>query len=314
MAKFRERGARGGAAPDQGTEHTGPVEPKKREPAKDFFKDLVFVLVAFFFLNSFVLASFEVPTGSMENEIMAGDFLFVNKFLYGGSTPRVIPFTNIRVPWFRVPAFRDVERGDIIVFEFPGYRDELSPAEFQFYLKRAVGVAGDTVEIVNRVVRVNGKDAPIPRNILFDNMRVKEPGSAQPGIFPPGAPYNEDNWGPVVVPRRGMVVPLTPETLPRWQTFIAREGHRAQSGPGGTILLDGRPADSYTVERNYIFGMGDHRDNSLDGRFWGFIPEENIIGTPMVVYWSWDPNIRFFGDPLGKILTIRPGRLGTLVR
>ena len=86
----------------------------KREPVKDFFKDVVFVLVAFFFLNSFVLASFEVPTGSMENEIMAGDFLFVNKFLYGGTTPRNIPFTNVRLPWFRVPAIRSVERGDVI--------------------------------------------------------------------------------------------------------------------------------------------------------------------------------------------------------
>jgi signal peptidase I len=68
----------------------------QKQPVKDFFKDVVFVLVAFFFLNSFVLASFEVPTGSMENEIMAGDFLFVNKFLYGGTTPRTIPFTNVR--------------------------------------------------------------------------------------------------------------------------------------------------------------------------------------------------------------------------
>src|SRR3972149_7226902 len=99
---------------------TGKQEEQKKEPVKDFFKDMVFVLVAFFFLNSFVLASFEVPTGSMENEIMAGDFLFVNKFLYGGTTPRTIPFTNIRLSWFRIPAFESVERGDVIVFEFPG--------------------------------------------------------------------------------------------------------------------------------------------------------------------------------------------------
>lgn len=302
MAKLRDRET----ARDDGE--------AKREPGKDFLKDVVFVLVAFFFLNSFVLASFEVPTGSMENEIMAGDFLFVNKFLYGGSTPRTVPFTNTRIPWFRVPGFRDVERGDVIVFEFPGYRDEVQPEEFQFYLKRAIGLAGDTVEIVNRVVRVNGKDAPIPRNIRFDNMRVKERGAAQPGIFPPGSDFNEDNWGPVVVPAKGMTVPLTPETLPRWQTFIAREGHRVQWTAEGTVLLDGKPADAYVVERDYVFGMGDHRDNSLDGRFWGFIPEENIIGTPMVVYWSWDPGIRFFSDPLGKLLTIRPGRIGNLIR
>src|SRR5437867_10540874 len=136
------------------------IKPKdknegKKQSGKDFFKDLMFVLVSFFFLNSFVLASFEVPTGSMENEIMAGDFLFVNKFIYGGTTPRTIPFTNVRLRWIRVPGFRHVQHGDVIVFEFPGYRDDIVPQEFQFYLKRAIGLSGDTVQVVNRVVYVN---------------------------------------------------------------------------------------------------------------------------------------------------------------
>ena len=74
-----------------------PVVAPKGQSAKDFLKDIVFVLGAFLVLNSMVLAAFEVPTGSMENEIMAGDFLFVNKFIYGGSTPRTIPLTNIRI-------------------------------------------------------------------------------------------------------------------------------------------------------------------------------------------------------------------------
>src|SRR5512147_3070814 len=139
--------------------------PKKgKQSLRDFFKDLGWVLVAFFFLNSFVLASFEVPTGSMENEIMAGDFLFVNKFLYGGTTPRNIPFTNVRLPWFRVPAIRSVERGDVIVFEFPGQREELVSPECMFYLKRAVALSGDTVQIVDRALYVNGKPAPLPRH------------------------------------------------------------------------------------------------------------------------------------------------------
>jgi len=120
----------------------------QKHPLKDLVKDIVFVLVSFFFLNSFVLASFEVPTGSMENEIMAGDFLFVNKFLYGGTTPRTIPFTNIRLPWFRVPAIRGVERGDVIVFEFPGQRDEVQSQEFMFYLKRAVALSGEVAAML----------------------------------------------------------------------------------------------------------------------------------------------------------------------
>jgi signal peptidase I len=286
---------------------------QKKEPVKDFFKDMVFVLVAFFFLNSFVLASFEVPTGSMENEIMAGDFLFVNKFLYGGTTPRTIPFTNVRLPWVRVPALRGVERGDVIVFEFPGQREEVRSSEFMFYLKRAVGLAGDTVRIVNRVLYVNGRPSPIPRHMKFNTFHIKPSGVADDRIFPKGAPFNEDNWGPVVVPRKGDVITLSPSNFDRWEVFIGREGHRTSLESPGRVFIDGAPADHYTVEHNYIFGMGDNRDNSLDGRFWGFIPEENIVGTPMIVYWSWDPDLPI-SSIVSKIASIRLGRIGTIIK
>jgi signal peptidase I len=288
-------------------------EGKKKQTPKDFFKDLVFVLVSFFFLNSFVLASFEVPTGSMENEIMAGDFLFVNKFIYGGTTPRMIPFTNVRLPWFRVPAFRDVEHNDVIVFEFPGYRDDIVPQEFQFYLKRAIGLAGDTVQVLNRVVYVNRKPAPLPRNMKFNSSHIQPPGYADVRIFPPGAPYNEDNWGPVVIPRKGDVIPLSSANFHQWQTFIAREGHAVRMDDRGRIVIDGVPATEYRVQRDYLFGMGDNRDNSLDGRFWGFIPEENIVGTPMIVYWSWDPDISI-ANIFGKLASVRLGRIGTIIK
>jgi signal peptidase I len=284
-----------------------------REPVKDFFKDLLFVLVSFFFLNSFVLASFEVPTGSMENEIMTGDFLFVNKFIYGGTTPRTIPFTNIRLPWFRVPAFRSVERGDVIVFEFPGQRDEVRSPEFMFYLKRAVALSGDTIQIVNRRLMVNGKPALIPRNMKFNNQNPKPASYADPKIFPKGEPFNEDFWGPVVIPSRGDAIALTPTSLLRWGTFIGREGHQAAVDRNGRVTVDGREASHYTVEHNYIFGMGDNRDNSLDGRFWGFIPEENIVGTPMIVYWSWDPDVPAT-NVINKIASIRLTRVGTLIK
>lgn len=287
----------------------------KKEPTKDFFKDVAFVLVSFFFLNSFVLASFEVPTGSMENEIMAGDFLFVNKFIYGGTTPRNIPGTNIRLPWFRVPGFREVERGDVIVFEFPGQRDEVESPEFLFYLKRAIALSGDTVEVVNRVVYVNGKPAPIPRNIKFDNYTIMPKGFSDPygRIFPKGTPYNEDNWGPVIIPRKGDQIPLTLESFERWKVFIRREGHIPRIDEAGRILIDDQQLASYTVERDYVFGMGDHRDNSLDGRFWGFIPQENLVGTPMIVYWSWDPNISI-SSIFEKLSSIRFSRIGSIIK
>src|SRR5512135_3263253 len=99
-------------------------------------KEFVIVFGGFILLNNFVIASFLVPTGSMENEVMTGDFLMVNKFIYGPSTPRNIMFTNIRLPWVMLPGFKDVHRGDVIVFEFPGYRDEVKSPEFTYYLKR----------------------------------------------------------------------------------------------------------------------------------------------------------------------------------
>ena len=284
----------------------------KKEQAKSLMNDVVWVLVAFFFLNSFVLASFEVPTGSMENEIMAGDFLFVNKFIFGGSTPRTIPATNIRIPWFRIPAFEDVERGDVIVFEFPGYRDEINPEEFTFYLKRAIGIAGDTVEVRNRVVYVNGEPGMIPRNIKFNHPRGRYANDPNPRIFPEGSDFNEDNWGPMRIPKQGDVIDVGSENFLEWRVFIEREGHSAVLHPANAVIIDGSPAGSYTVERNYILGMGDNRDNSLDGRFWGFIPEENIIGTPMVVYWSWNPDL-MLTDFFAKLASIRFNRVGTII-
>lgn len=296
-----------------------PIMQAKTQSAKDFLKDVAFVLGAFLVLNSMVLAAFEVPTGSMENEIMAGDFLFVNKFIYGGSTPRTIPLTNVRVPWFRVTdvipflKWRDVERGDVIVFEFPGQREEVKSPEFMFYLKRCIGVSGDTVEIRDRTVYVNGDKIPFPRNVKFNSPRIIPAGVADDRIFPKGEAYNEDNWGPVVIPKKDDIITVSPATLDRWKTFIEREGHTVSSDPLGNIMIDGEVTARYTVQRDYVFGMGDNRDNSLDGRFWGFIPKEDVVGSPLIVYWSWNPDLSLFSDPIAKLGTVRLSRIGTII-
>ncbi len=279
---------------------------------KSLAKEFGIVLGAFLVLNSFVLASFEVPTGSMENEIMTGDFLLVNKFVFGGTTPTTIPLTNIRIPSFKLPPLWKVERGDVIVFIFPGNRDEVQAPEFAYYLKRTIALGGDTLQIINRIVYVNGKPAPVPRNVQFDSQVIRPAGLPDERIFPPGSPYNEDNYGPIVVPKKGDVINLNPSNFEKWKIFIEREGHPATL-VNGQIMIDGKEQKSYTVQRDYVFGMGDHRDNSLDCRFWGFIPVDAIIGTPLVVYWSWDPNLSIL-DFRDKMSTVRWNRFGTLVK
>lgn len=296
----------------KGDESRGKQPTSAKHAVKAFFKEFAIVFGAFLVLNSFVLASFEVPTGSMENEIMTGDFLLVNKFVFGGTTPKTIPFTSTRIPSFKLPALWRVERGDVIVFSFPGNRDEVEPAEFAYYLKRCVALAGDTLQIINKVVFVNGNPTPAPRNVRFLNNYIKPAGIPEPGIFPMGSSFNGDNFGPIIIPKRGQVIPLQPENFAAWETFIRREGHAAEMR-NGTIRLDGKEQTSYIVERDYVFGMGDNRDNSLDGRFWGFIPEESVVGTPLIVYWSWDPDLFLF-DIADKFSSVRLGRIGTIVR
>ncbi len=300
MAKATEKESKAG----------NPATPKNT--LKAWLKEFGIIAGAFLLLNSFVLASFEVPTGSMENEIMTGDFLLVNKFIFGGTTPKTIPFTATKIPSFKLPALWDVERNDVIVFIFPGNRDEVEPQDFAYYLKRCIAVAGDTLEIVNRVVYVNGKQASNPRNIKFNQTMIKPPHFPDPRIFPKGSNFNEDNYGPVIVPKKGDIVELNGNNIMQWDTFIKREGHKLEIA-NGTIRIDGKETTSYTVERDYVFGMGDNRDNSLDSRFWGFIPKESVIGTPLIVYWSWDPDISIF-NVADKIPTIRWLRFGTLVR
>jgi signal peptidase I len=287
-------------------------EEKKKTTFVGWLKEAGTILGIFLVLNSFVIASFEVPTGSMENEIMTGDFLLVNKFIYGGTTPRTIPFTNIKLPHFKLPALWSVERGDVIVFAFPGYREEVEADVFAYYLKRAVALAGDTLEVRNRMLYVNGTIAPIPRNMKFNSGIVKPSGYADPRIFPPGKPFNEDNYGPLRIPKKGDVIMLNQSNFNEWSVFIAREGHKIDNS-NSNIIIDAKEVNSYTVGRDYVFGMGDNRDNSLDSRFWGFIPAEEIIGTPLIVYWSWNPEIPIL-NIFDKLGSIRFNRVGAFIK
>jgi len=277
-----------------------------------FIRDLAFAFLAVLVINSFVLASFEVPTGSMEDTVKIGDRLFVNKFIYGGSTPYTIPLTSIRIPHFRIPGFRNVARGDVIVFDWPGGRDQVEKPVQTWYLKRCVALPGDTVRIDQRVVYVNGKRLKNPDHGKFLRPVSQPSDYRNPSIFPRGAKFNEDNYGPIVVPQKGMTLVLSPRTLPSWETFIRREGHAVEM-IDSKIMIDGREVTYYTVGRDYLFAMGDNRDDSLDSRFWGFVPLEDVIGTPVLVYWSWNPQIPIYRI-YSKICSINLKRIGVIVR
>ena len=289
-----------------------PRSQRAESSSFGFARDLIYAFLAVLVINSFVLASFEVPTGSMEDTVKIGDRLFVNKFIYGGSTPYTIPFTSIRIPHFRVPGLRNIARGDVIVFDWPGNRDQVDKPNQTWYLKRCIALPGDTVRIEQRVVYVNGKRVRNPKQIKFLRAALQPPDYWSPNIFPPGAKFNEDNYGPIVVPQKGMTLVLDSQTFSSWKTFLGREGHAAFMADG-RIFIDGRETSRYTIERDYAFAMGDNRDDSLDSRFWGFVPLEDIIGTPILVYWSWDPGIPVY-RLYAKLCSINLWRIGTIIR
>lgn len=359
-----------------------PVK-KKRQPSAfeerlKSFGSLLMTLIVVLFIQSFFIQGYSTPTGSMLNTILIGDKMFFNQFLYGGSTPRNIPFTEIRLPYWRLPAIREPRRNDIVNFDYPGERDEIEASSKVQYLKRLVGQPGDVIEVKERILFVNGEKFPEPPGMIyhyavrFDSSKInyhefarrlstpdylsrfditdrnaiqilrdkmgiffevpipnnkieefkKEPyvTSAEPfagnpemektKIFPKGSGWTKDNYGPLKVPSKGDIITINKENYYWWDTFIKREGHRIEMRSDGQIAIDGKPGNSYTVQENYYFAMGDNRDNSLDSRFWGFVPRENIVGKAWFVYFYWDSTIDWskFGDLIGSVRLSRIGK------
>lgn len=261
-----------------------------KQHTKEWFEALLIAAVFAAVIRVFVVESYRIPTSSMEQTLLAGDFLFVNKFVYGAR----VPMTD-----YRLPSVDTVERGDIIVFKFPQDRS-------LNYIKRCVALPGDTVEIRDRRLLVNDEEFALPPHAQFLGSMMPQ-GQPDAQIFPRYSGFNKDNYGPLRVPAAGDVVRLDRSTIMTYGKLITDEGHRVAVA-GERVLVDGVPTDRYTIEQNYYFAMGDNRDNSLDSRYWGFLPEKDLVGQALMVYWSWDPHISLF-DPVNKIGSIRWNRI-----
>jgi len=276
-----------------------------------FARTILFTILVAFLLKTFVIEAFRIPSGSMENTLLVGDFLLVNKLAYGLKTPRYVPLTNLAIPSVTIPSFGKVRRGDVVVFEFPGKHSELDGNDPVYYIKRCVGIPGDTILIRSGAVHVDGQEVLLPAH-----GRASYPGQSlwlEPAEGGGSGSIDVNNVGPIIVPKKGDRIVLTDATVSHWKELISREHHTVSVDSGDVITLDGVPASSYVIEQNYYFMLGDNRGNSLDSRFWGFVPEGNIIGEALVIYWSWDPE-----DPgIGlkeRVSKIRWSRVGTLIR
>lgn len=289
------------------------IVSKNKSKIKDFIKSIFSTALIVIFLTSAVIEASKVPTPSMEKTILVGDFLFINKFLFGAATPRYIPFTNIELPYFQLPALREPRLNDIVVFRYPGDLHQLKDDAVEFWVKRCVGTPGDVIEIKNKVLFVNGEEFPIPRNIMYEGGESLPEDLIDPNIFPKGSRWNQDNYGPLRIPYKGEIVKLSPDNINIYETLINREfGEKVVKISNGAVMIKDKPVKEYEIKENYYFMVGDNRDNSLDSRYWGFVPRENIVGTPIFLYWSWNPDIELF-DIFNKLSSVRFNRIGLIV-
>ncbi len=270
-------------------------EGSSKYTSKEFIRAVIIALVAAVILKSFFIEADKIPSASMENTLLVGDFILVNKSVYELTTPKTFPLTDIPIPSINILPFGRPKHGDVIVFKFPGYGNEIVPRENVNYIKRVIGLPGDTVAVINKKVYVNGKFVPLPAHAKLDTSVIQKSGRRDERIFPRNKKWNGDNYGPIVIPKKGMTIPLNFSNLDEWEIIIDREFGRKTVGVAGSeIDINGMPVSSYTFKRNYYFVMGDNRDDSMDSRYWGFVPKESIIGKAFMIYWSWDISIPFY--------------------
>jgi len=292
-------------------------KPNKKSPFREYSESLLVALAIALVIRALVIYPFRIPTGSMEDSLLVGDFLLANKFVYGVRSPDWIgiPYTKIgfKIPFFRTPGFRQPKQGDVVIFKYP--QDDMLN-----YIKRCVAVSGDSVEIRDEVLYVNGKIFPNPPKSKFIDTRILPKDYKQQGIFPAGA-GNIDNFGPIYIPAKGDTFQFAESNREKWfERFqlICYEGRKIKlkNGPVETLTIknqsqwhrfiqnhaihdfsiNGKSLDGYvyTVSNQHFFMMGDNRDNSLDSRYWGFVPSRYIVGEGLVIYWSWDKEVPLY--------------------
>jgi len=266
-----------------------PAPAKPKGPPKtvwrEYFESAVVTVIMALFGMTFIVQAVKVPTGSMQNTITIGDHLLVNKFIFAPGES--LPF---------LPQ-REIRRGDIIVFKYPGNpydprRDDRPDNKpiLTNYVKRVIGLPGDRISLDGKNVIVNGQVLPEHRIDAIDHNR-KDPLEIKK--TPPRGP--NETYDVYYRPENDE------DDTSAYDVFT-------KAGNGKEVVV---PTGKYFV-------MGDNRDNSEDSRFWGFVPRDLVIGRAMFVYWSYDESAPTSGGGLGIIIDFfkntRWSRTGTLVR
>ena len=416
---------------------------KPRSELGEWVSSIAFAIIAATLVHTYFMQPFTIPTSSLEKSLLVGDYLFVSKFHYGARVPSTViaapmvhdslPFTGTasylkspQLPYTRLPGLQKIKNNDIVCFNWPA--DSLATmwgdnsGKFTYkpvdkktnYVKRCVGIAGDSLEMKDGYFYINGKknelpyraklqfyytfeckkpisQSTFPKFLLskertgvykilteyWDNDKVqdalKENGhlskigqdslytevaggvnpdfakrlkmisvdnkininltdeevarlkkypltvsvtkinhGADNAIFPhiKELKWGQDNFGPIYIPKAGVTVKLDAESLPFYEQIIKNYENNNLAVNGDDIFINGKKADSYTFKQDYFYLVGDNRHNSLDARYWGYVPFDHVLGKPVMVWFSWDADAPTF---TAKLKSIRWDRMFTTV-
>jgi signal peptidase I len=416
---------------------------KPRSELGEWISSIAFAIIAATLVHTYFMQPFTIPTSSLEKSLLVGDYLFVSKFHYGARVPSTViaapmvhdslPFTGSasylkrpQLPYTRLPGLQKIKNNDIVCFNWPA--DSLATmwgdnsGKFTYkpvdkktnYVKRCVGIAGDSLQMKDGYFYINGKKNELPYRAklqfyytfectqpinqlsypkflldkertgvykilseYWDNPKVQEAikkngslskigqdslytevaGGVNPNfaqrlkmikvenkininmtdeeaerlkkyqltlsvkkinhgadnaIFPhvKKLGWSQDNFGPIYIPKKGATVKLDAESIPFYKQIIKNYEFNDLVINGDDIFINGEKADSYTFKQDYFYLIGDNRHNSLDARYWGYVPFDHVLGKPVMVWFSWDANAASFKE---KLSSIRWDRMFTTV-
>jgi signal peptidase I len=275
-----------GSAPADGHGERGPEAGPQRSLLREYFESVVVTIIMALFFMTFVAQAAEVPSASMENTIFVGDRFLINKFIFAPGP--VVPF---------LPQ-REIRRGDIIVFKYPS--DINTSNEVVRYktlfIKRVIGLPGETIEVRGANVYADGKLLPEYRVTAADPKLGNDDAELKDLSYPPAGERGE--------PYAVFYSPSTMEEDPA----------RAAATSAFTYAVK-KP---HKIPDNEYFVMGDNRDNSTDSRVWGTVPRDLVVGRAMFVIWSYDSAAPRSDGRLGFLTDFfnntRWGRTGTLIK
>tara|TARA_B100001778_G_C18604564_1_gene639121 strand:- start:487 stop:2181 length:1695 start_codon:yes stop_codon:yes gene_type:complete len=399
------------------------VEINSNSTTEEWLSSMTFAIIAATIVHTYFIQPFIIPTGSLEKSLLIGDFLFVSKFHYGARLPTTaiampmvhdtIPLLKTRsylkkpqIPFFRIPGFQKIKRNDIVVFNWPadtvrqffvketGVKKPIDKKSN--YVKRCVGMPGDTLEIYNSEILINNKKSKMPEwariqftyniykkegvssrklkefgvddftrkfkinnitqnsldklipyimgtqgnsinnfsvitgnkglpiklisdlglevkelignskiinttidqvNTLkksnnFDSItrNINEIKTYNESYFPNRITFNwnQDNFGPIIIPKKGGKIILDNKTYPLYKKIIEEYENNSVIRKSNEFIINNKKVDNYYFKQNYYWMMGDNRHKSEDSRYWGFVPEDHIMGKPIFIWMSID--------------------------